>query len=78
MELRFGITFHDLYERAGLIKLDRAFLAQLAQADRSLDERLAAAHDTEDVGAVVEWLLERGVTGARADLGETIAHPKSQ
>ncbi|HET7671775.1 MAG TPA: FAD-dependent oxidoreductase [Burkholderiales bacterium] len=43
MQLGFGITFPDLYERDGLIKVDRAFAAYLGEADRALADRLASA-----------------------------------
>jgi NADPH-dependent glutamate synthase beta subunit-like oxidoreductase/NAD(P)H-flavin reductase len=45
MQLGFGIAFPDLYEREGLIKVDRAFAAFLGEADRSLAEKLAAARE---------------------------------
>jgi NADPH-dependent glutamate synthase beta subunit-like oxidoreductase/NAD(P)H-flavin reductase len=41
--LQFGLTLPDLYERDGLIRLDRAFLAHLAAIDAALHERLMAA-----------------------------------
>src|SRR5438132_4697634 len=40
MQLRFGIGFGDLYERAGLMRVDAAFLEFLGSA---LRERLLAA-----------------------------------
>ena len=43
MQLGFGITFPDLYEREGLIRVDRAFAAYLADADRALADRLVSA-----------------------------------
>src|SRR5207237_8122800 len=43
MQLGFGITFPDLYERDGLIKVDAAFLVFLGEADRALADRLSAA-----------------------------------
>ena len=45
MELRlaYGFDFRDLYQREGLQKLDRAFLAHLAEADAALCDRLAQA-----------------------------------
>src|SRR6267142_1699527 len=39
MQLGFGVSYPDLYEREGLIRLDRAFVACLAEADRSLAEQ---------------------------------------
>ena len=41
--LPFGLTFQDLYTRAGLIKLDGLFRASLQQSAPGLAERLAAA-----------------------------------
>jgi len=43
MQLGFGISFPELYEREGLIRLDRAFVAFLAESDRALADRLAGA-----------------------------------
>ena len=41
--LKHGLAFADLYEREGLIRLDRAFVAHLASGDVSLHDRLMAA-----------------------------------
>jgi NADPH-dependent glutamate synthase beta subunit-like oxidoreductase/NAD(P)H-flavin reductase len=57
MQLRFGITFADLYEREGLIKVDRAFLAFLAESDRALAEKLAAARAEPPSGLAESQLL---------------------
>ena len=43
MKLAFGIEFNDLYESAGLLRIDAAFLQFLAEADAALRERLVAA-----------------------------------
>src|SRR5215510_5287254 len=43
MTLGFGIQFGDLYDRAGLLRVDVAFREFLAGADAALAERLAAA-----------------------------------
>ncbi|HKU48234.1 MAG TPA: FAD-dependent oxidoreductase [Burkholderiales bacterium] len=43
MELGFGIRFNDLYERAGLLRVDAAFLAFLREADAGLHERVVSA-----------------------------------
>ncbi len=43
MQLAFGIQFGDLYERAGLLRLDKAFLAFLGDADAALRDRLIAS-----------------------------------
>src|ERR1700687_5179854 len=57
MQLGFGIPFPDLYERAGLIRLDRAFVAFLAQTDRALADKLAAARATPPAAAAESELL---------------------
>jgi NADPH-dependent glutamate synthase beta subunit-like oxidoreductase/NAD(P)H-flavin reductase len=57
MQLGFGITFPDLYERQGLIKVDRAFLAFLAESDRALAEKLAAARANPPAGLGESQLL---------------------
>ena len=41
--LGHGLSFNDLYERSGLERVDRAFLAALAATDGALAARLAAA-----------------------------------
>src|SRR5687768_17700314 len=43
MQLGFDIRFNDLYEREGLLRVDRAFLAFLGAADTALRERLVSA-----------------------------------
>jgi NADPH-dependent glutamate synthase beta subunit-like oxidoreductase/NAD(P)H-flavin reductase len=40
LALKHGLTFPDLYDRDGLIRLDRAFVAHLASADTALHDRL--------------------------------------
>ena len=57
MQLGFGIAFPDLYERAGLIRLDRAFVAFLAQTDRALADKLTAARATPPAAAAESELL---------------------
>ena len=39
----FGVAFADLYQRAGLLRLDAAFLRELEQSDDILSQRLAQA-----------------------------------
>jgi len=41
--LGFGLTFENLADRPGLVRLDRAFLQHLAAEDASLHARLLAA-----------------------------------
>jgi len=43
MKLGFDIEFTDLYERAGLMRVDAALLVFLGEADAALRERLVAA-----------------------------------
>src|SRR5207302_845067 len=42
LALKHGLSFSDLYERDGLIRLDRAFVAHLAATDVGLHDRLMA------------------------------------
>src|SRR5207237_5730073 len=42
LALKHGLSFSDLYERDGLIRLDRAFVAHLAATDVGLHARLMA------------------------------------
>src|SRR5438067_4335272 len=48
LALKHGLSFADLYERGGLIRLDRAFVAHLAATDADLHNRLAAARAEPD------------------------------
>ncbi|MGE5268267.1 MAG: pyridine nucleotide-disulfide oxidoreductase, partial [Thiohalocapsa sp.] len=48
LALQHGLTFCDLYERDGLIRLDRAFVAHLAAADTVLHGRLMTARATPE------------------------------
>ena len=43
LKLPHGLTFPDLYVRAGLMQLDAAFLRALAAADEALCGQLGAA-----------------------------------
>ncbi len=43
LALPFGLAFEDLYERAGLVRLDEIFLQELKSADAPLQERLLSA-----------------------------------
>ena len=43
LALGFGLAFEELYERAGLDRLDAAFLAELAQTDANLHASLVQA-----------------------------------
>ena len=46
--LNFGFSFTDLYARAGLARIDAAFLQYLGQGNAALAERLAAARAEPD------------------------------
>jgi hypothetical protein len=41
--LKHGLCFADLYDREGLVCLDRAFVAHLTRTDIGLHDRLMAA-----------------------------------
>src|ERR1700721_2673972 len=43
LALKHGLSLADLYDRDGLIRLDRAFVAHLADADVALHDRLVTA-----------------------------------
>src|SRR5437764_4323476 len=57
MQLGFGITFPDLYEREGLIKVDSAFVAFLGEADGALADKLRAAREQPPSGLAESQLL---------------------
>jgi hypothetical protein len=38
--LQHGLSFADLYDREGLVRLDRVFVAHLAETDVALHDRL--------------------------------------
>ncbi len=44
--LPFGLSFHDLYRREGLLELDAQFLAQLSRSNPELQARLLVARQT--------------------------------
>ena len=46
LKLPFGLTFEDLYQRDGLLKVDVAFLEELREAAPGLHERLIEARRT--------------------------------
>ena len=46
--LNLGFAFPDLYSRAGLARIDAAFLEYLGQGDAALTGRLAAARAEPD------------------------------
>jgi NADPH-dependent glutamate synthase beta subunit-like oxidoreductase/NAD(P)H-flavin reductase len=48
LELGFGLRFQDLYDQDGLVRLDRAFLAELQDSDVALFNRLVTARRAPD------------------------------
>src|SRR5947209_15329348 len=48
LALKHGLSFSDLYQRDGLVRLDRAFVAHLAATDVGLHDRLMAARAEPD------------------------------
>src|SRR5260221_3919976 len=48
LALKHGLAFADLYDRDGLVRLDRAFVAQLAATDAALHDRLMAGRANPD------------------------------
>src|SRR5882672_7589179 len=48
LALKHGLSFADLYERDGLARLDRAFVAHLAAGEVALHDRLMAARAEPD------------------------------
>ncbi len=57
MKLRFGIAFGDLYERAGLLRVDGAFLDFLGEADAALRDRLVSSRTKLPAGKEESDLL---------------------
>jgi NADPH-dependent glutamate synthase beta subunit-like oxidoreductase/NAD(P)H-flavin reductase len=46
--LRHGLSFSDLYDRDGIVRLDQAFIAHLADGDVALHDRLVTARNEPD------------------------------
>ncbi len=62
LALKHGLSFSDLYERDGLVRLDRAFVAHLAAAEVALHDRLMlarAAPDALDRKAESDLLVDK-------------------
>ena len=57
MHLSFGLGFNDLYERAGLLRVDQAFLTDLGEVDAALRDRLLAARGAPPAGKAESDLL---------------------
>ena len=59
LKLAFGIGFEDLYERAGLMKLDQAFREYLNERDAELDAAYAEArNERPESGDEAKLLME--------------------
>src|SRR5271169_3166631 len=53
--LAHGLCFADLYDRGGLVRVDRAFVGHLAEVDAGLHERLMTARrDPDELGHAAE------------------------
>src|SRR5437016_392312 len=48
LALQHGLSFADLYDRDGLVRLDQAFVAHLVESDVTLHDRLMAARSGPD------------------------------
>ena len=48
LALKHGLSLSDLYDGEGLVRLDRAFVAHLAEADVGLHDWLMAARRDPD------------------------------
>src|SRR5688572_15806533 len=48
LKLAFGLSFAELYERDGLVKVDEAFLSLLNRADAALAARLRTARSAPE------------------------------
>jgi NADPH-dependent glutamate synthase beta subunit-like oxidoreductase/NAD(P)H-flavin reductase len=48
LALRHGLSFADIYDRDGLVRLDHAFVANLAESDAGLHNRLMAARSAPE------------------------------
>jgi NADPH-dependent glutamate synthase beta subunit-like oxidoreductase/NAD(P)H-flavin reductase len=81
--LGFGVTFQDLQERDGLVRLDQTFLQRLAEADAVLHLRLLAARAEPlpekdesaliiDLGPHLDTFLAE-LFGIEAELGAVLA-----
>jgi len=57
MKLAFGLGFNDLYERDGLLRVDRAFLGFLGETDAALRDQLVSARTDPPSGRAESDLL---------------------
>ena len=54
LALGFGLTFADLYDRDGLVRLDACFVSFLQSTDDALHARLTSARTNPDALAAKE------------------------
>ena len=57
MKLGWGLVFNDLYEREGLLRVDRAFLGFLGETDGALRDKLASSRADPPLGKAESDLL---------------------
>src|ERR1044072_7350429 len=57
LKLAYGLSFAELYERDGLVRLDAAFLDHLGAAESALRPQLEAARATDNLDAKAESAL---------------------
>jgi NADPH-dependent glutamate synthase beta subunit-like oxidoreductase/NAD(P)H-flavin reductase len=57
MKLAFGLGFNDLYEREGLLRVDRAFLGFLGETDAALRDKLVSSRTSVPSGRAESDLL---------------------
>ncbi|HKB74549.1 MAG TPA: hypothetical protein VKC82_09810, partial [Burkholderiales bacterium] len=57
LKLAYGLSFAELYERDGLVRLDAAFLDHLAAAESALRPQLEAARATASLEPKAESAL---------------------
>jgi mRNA-degrading endonuclease RelE of RelBE toxin-antitoxin system len=48
LTLGFSLKFQDLYDHAGLLKLDKSFLEYIKETNAELHDRLIIARDKKD------------------------------
>src|SRR5579862_1403837 len=58
LALRHGLSFAELYQRDGLVRLDRAFVGHLAAVDAALHQRLMAGRAALDRKAESDLLVD--------------------
>ncbi len=66
----YGITFEDLYQRAGLVRVDQAFLAELRTRNANLADQLTAARTATQSGTALPAKEEAALLIALAPYAE--------